>query len=486
MPARTFNENPPDAKDGAADFMLDIGDDLLAEALAAVERRESESRAHRRPADPVEMAEFSEAFELEEAEPSDLAGDDDAIVVGGDEDYDDGTDDEDIDLDGILDGDEPIEAPDEGDDGTGALIRELARVQTRLRDSIEAGEVALDRAADLEAELAERDGLLAEATVRADELTLRLRKYKAARKKELEDRRRLELALARTRERADRAEQRALDAEDARDVAKRSLQESEARVAIGQRDLERAHERRRRELTDQRWQVQDRTWRSVLPMLDNLELAVHHAGANPDQLLTGVSMVVNQFHSALSSADVQRVSAAPGQPFDPAVHEAIEQQETDEQPPGTIVQELQSGFVFGGRLLRPARVSVAKAPPVPQPEDGTADSDAAAPVDGAPEVDAPSASEADPTAVDAPVEATSPATEAPVAPVEDGGPTPAVAAPSATPPDGTADHQNSDEDTFVDNNPSPEHPASPPEPAPPTDAVPPPRPVASAPDDEAV
>ena len=55
-----------------------------------------------------------------------------------------------------------------------------------------------------------------------------------------------------------------------------------------------------------------------------------------------------------------------GQPFDPNLHEAISQQESD-APPGTVVQVLQRGYKSGDRLLRPALVVVAKARTAPPP-----------------------------------------------------------------------------------------------------------------------
>ncbi|HWE31377.1 MAG TPA: nucleotide exchange factor GrpE, partial [Polyangia bacterium] len=58
---------------------------------------------------------------------------------------------------------------------------------------------------------------------------------------------------------------------------------------------------------------------------------------------------------------VVRFSAV-GKPFDPSVHDAIQQQETSEHPPGTVASEFASGYMIGQRLLRPAMVAVAKPP----------------------------------------------------------------------------------------------------------------------------
>jgi molecular chaperone GrpE len=73
-----------------------------------------------------------------------------------------------------------------------------------------------------------------------------------------------------------------------------------------------------------------------------------------------VQLVLRQFLSAFERLDVTPIDAG-GQAFDPNLHEAISQMES-ELPPGTVVQVLQRGYRAGDRLLRPALVVVAKAP----------------------------------------------------------------------------------------------------------------------------
>ena len=72
--------------------------------------------------------------------------------------------------------------------------------------------------------------------------------------------------------------------------------------------------------------------------------------------------VLRGFMASFERLDVFPIEAQ-GQPFDPNLHEAISQQETDEHPPGTVVQVLQRGYRAGERLLRPSLVIVAKAKP---------------------------------------------------------------------------------------------------------------------------
>jgi molecular chaperone GrpE len=73
-------------------------------------------------------------------------------------------------------------------------------------------------------------------------------------------------------------------------------------------------------------------------------------------------MVVRQFTDTLGKLGVERVQTV-GIPFDPSMHEAIQHLETTEFPAGTVAVEIQPGYRSNDRLLRPALVVVAKAPP---------------------------------------------------------------------------------------------------------------------------
>jgi molecular chaperone GrpE len=126
-------------------------------------------------------------------------------------------------------------------------------------------------------------------------------------------------------------------------------------------DLENLRKRQKREMEDAKFDAKNKILKEMLPVVDNLERAIEHAaasGSNP--IVEGVQLVLRQFTTAFERLDVTAIDAQ-GQPFDPNLHEAISQQESD-QPPGTVVQVLQRGYRSGERLLRPALVVVAKAP----------------------------------------------------------------------------------------------------------------------------
>ena len=110
---------------------------------------------------------------------------------------------------------------------------------------------------------------------------------------------------------------------------------------------------------------------AVLPFLDNLERAMGQAAASADALLSGVRMTYDQFLSELRKFGLEQLSAHGGA-FDPSLHEAIAMVPSSGMPGGTIVAEARKGYLLHGRLLRPAQVTVAAAPP----EDGGGDAPA--------------------------------------------------------------------------------------------------------------
>ena len=131
-------------------------------------------------------------------------------------------------------------------------------------------------------------------------------------------------------------------------------------------DGENARKRQKRELDDARFETKNRVLKEILPVVDNLERAVEHTTAaeiaddpHLKAIVEGVQLVLRQFQTAFERLEVSPVPAE-GQPFDPNMHEAISQAES-ELPPGTVVQVLQRGYRAGDRLLRPALVVVAKA-----------------------------------------------------------------------------------------------------------------------------
>lgn len=135
-------------------------------------------------------------------------------------------------------------------------------------------------------------------------------------------------------------------------------------------DLENQRKRAQRDLEEANRYGNDRLLKEMVPVLDNLERALEHAGQGGEGqgLIEGVTLTVNLFRKTLEGFGV-KVIAAVGTPFDPNLHQAMGQVETADQAPNTVVTEFQKGYLLNDRLLRPALVMIAKAPAAP-PESG--------------------------------------------------------------------------------------------------------------------
>lgn len=126
-------------------------------------------------------------------------------------------------------------------------------------------------------------------------------------------------------------------------------------------DFDNFRKRSRREVEDARRAGREDLLKDLLPVFDNVERAVQSAQRAQDvkAVSDGLSMVLKQFEATLGRAGITRVPTT-GNTFDPSVHEAIQQVETTEHPPGTVVAEVQPGYLHGERLVRAAMVVVAK------------------------------------------------------------------------------------------------------------------------------
>ena len=103
--------------------------------------------------------------------------------------------------------------------------------------------------------------------------------------------------------------------------------------------------------------------KDILPVIDNLERAIAHAqgGGNGKPLVEGVEMVLRGLLDVFSKYGVVQVPAV-GEVFDPGKHEAMAQVESNQYEPNTVISEHHRGYLFRDRLLRPALVTIAKAP----------------------------------------------------------------------------------------------------------------------------
>lgn len=100
----------------------------------------------------------------------------------------------------------------------------------------------------------------------------------------------------------------------------------------------------------------------LLPVIDNIERAITHT---PDDIkdhvwVKSVANLVKHLEKSLEGLDLKRISAKPGDAFDPLTHEAIQFDEESEGEHEVIAEELQSGYTLGGEVIRPAMVKVTR------------------------------------------------------------------------------------------------------------------------------
>lgn len=130
-------------------------------------------------------------------------------------------------------------------------------------------------------------------------------------------------------------------------------------------ETENMRRRFQKEREEQARFASERIVKGLLPVLDNLELALSYvkadASAEVVSLAEGVKLTLNGFLNVLADNGVKPVQAERGQVFDPNLHEALGQLPEADLPPGSISQQVQRGYTLYERLVRPSKVLVSKA-----------------------------------------------------------------------------------------------------------------------------
>ena len=161
-----------------------------------------------------------------------------------------------------------------------------------------------------------------------------------------------------------------LKGEDALTAAKQEAGDYYDRLLRLSAEFENYKKRASRELSDFRKFANETIIKELLGVIDNLERALASAvdqKSNAGSIAEGIELTLKEVLKILEKNGVT-VIAAEGEAFDPTYHQAVLQHETPDQPPNTVVQELQKGYLLHSRLLRPSMVAVSKG--------GAADSDA--------------------------------------------------------------------------------------------------------------
>ncbi|MFP3868743.1 MAG: nucleotide exchange factor GrpE [Desulfobacteraceae bacterium] len=126
-------------------------------------------------------------------------------------------------------------------------------------------------------------------------------------------------------------------------------------------DVENIKKRQERERTEMVQFANESLIKELLPVVDNLELALEHSRQQdaPPAIVEGLEMVLRGFLQALAKFGVSQIEAL-GTKFDPNYHDAVMQREVPEAEDQSVIQELQKGYLLQNRLLRPAMVVVAR------------------------------------------------------------------------------------------------------------------------------
>ncbi|HEX7374689.1 MAG TPA: nucleotide exchange factor GrpE [Steroidobacteraceae bacterium] len=127
-------------------------------------------------------------------------------------------------------------------------------------------------------------------------------------------------------------------------------------------EMENVRKRAQREVEAAQRYAVERFAGDLLEVRDSLELGIAAgSGTEAGKLVEGMEATLRLLNKAFEKAGVALIDPA-GQAFNPEFHEAMVTQPTAEQPPGTVLAVVQKGYSLNGRLLRPARVVIARAP----------------------------------------------------------------------------------------------------------------------------
>jgi molecular chaperone GrpE len=151
------------------------------------------------------------------------------------------------------------------------------------------------------------------------------------------------------------------DLEAKLETAENKAQENYDRLLRLSAEFDNYKKRTSREMRDMVKYANEKFVIELLTVVDNLERAIASAPDDDkdDPLLQGVQLTLGEVHKMLERQNVQPVESL-GNPFDPNFHQAMMQEESDEQPPNTVLKEMQKGYTMHDRLIRPAMVVVSK------------------------------------------------------------------------------------------------------------------------------
>ena len=164
------------------------------------------------------------------------------------------------------------------------------------------------------------------------------------------------------------------DMEKKVEFLKKEAEETQDRLLRVAAEFENYKKRSVREMNDFRKFANENFAKAMLPVVDNLDRAIESSSSDThtnSSLVEGVSMTLREIVKVFEEYGVRPFESL-GKPFDPGLHQAVMQEESDAYPENTVSKELQKGYMIHDRLLRPAMVVVSKKKAGPENQEKSA------------------------------------------------------------------------------------------------------------------
>ena len=156
-------------------------------------------------------------------------------------------------------------------------------------------------------------------------------------------------------------EGKVVELESSLDEEKKRAERYLSQLKYARADLENLQKRTQRSIEEALDRANGRLLMQLLPILDELDLAIKAAETSEGDITEGVEMVRNKLAKLMEASGVSPIEAL-GEPFDPRLHEAVLEVDTEDYPDGSVVEEFRRGYRFKDRVLRASMVKVARNP----------------------------------------------------------------------------------------------------------------------------
>lgn len=150
-------------------------------------------------------------------------------------------------------------------------------------------------------------------------------------------------------------------AEEAQKKAEEQARENQDKYVRLYAEFENYRKRVLKDKEEAKANAEEKMIQEILPLLDDIQLALQHAEKSADvkALVEGMKLMQKQVQNALQRLGIETLNSV-GQSFDPHIHEAVSGQPSADHAPNTVIQEFRAGYKYKGKLIRPAMVVVSQ------------------------------------------------------------------------------------------------------------------------------